>query len=103
VSNYIVRILSEISGIASLPVETLAPRTDRRLAAYPRGVEPDDDRVSFRTDDQPEVEILWEGAEWRKVDGRWVGTVRFHVKPGENRIDAFDQDLIRPAEQLEQG
>lgn len=59
--------------------------------------------VSFSTDDQPDVEVLWNGvwcygllAEWRKVGDRWVGTVRFNVKPGENRMEAFDQDLIRP-------
>lgn len=69
-------------------------------------MEPVDGVVSFRIDDQPEVEVLWQGtwcfgllAEWKRgVDGRWVGTVRFNVRPGENRMEAFDQDLIRPAE-----
>lgn len=59
--------------------------------------------VSFSADDEPEVEVLWEGAwcfgllaEWKQVDGRWIGWVRFSVKPGETRNASFDQDLIRP-------
>ncbi len=59
--------------------------------------------TSYTADDEPEVEVFWNGAwcfgllaEWRRGDdGRWQGTVRFNVRPGENRIDTFDQDDIR--------
>ena len=64
---------------------------------------PSPDRVGYSTDDQPEVEVLYHGvwcfgllAEWRKIGGRWRGTVRFNVQPGENRMEDFDQDDIRP-------
>jgi hypothetical protein len=64
-----------------------------------------DEVRSFSADEEPEVEVWWEGewrfgllAEWALTEGRWVGTVRFNVGPGRgNRIDAFDQDLVRQA------